>query len=33
VAPPFVDPDDVAAVAAAVLREDGHDGVTYTLTH
>ncbi|MER6566064.1 NAD(P)H-binding protein [Streptomyces sp. NPDC001093] len=32
VALPFVDPDDVAAVAAAVLREDGHDGVTYTLT-
>ncbi|MEV7687829.1 SDR family oxidoreductase [Streptomyces bungoensis] len=32
VALPFVDPDDVAAVAAAVLREDGHDGLTYTLT-
>ncbi|MFF4044801.1 SDR family oxidoreductase [Streptomyces sp. NPDC001816] len=32
VALPFVDPDDVAAVAAAVLREDGHNGVTYTLT-
>ncbi|MFI1363439.1 SDR family oxidoreductase [Streptomyces griseochromogenes] len=32
VALPFVDPDDVAAVAAAVLRQDGHDGVTYTLT-
>ncbi|MFH8775284.1 SDR family oxidoreductase [Streptomyces sp. NPDC085866] len=32
VALPFVDPDDVAAVAAAVLREEGHDGVTYTLT-
>ncbi|MER6734448.1 SDR family oxidoreductase [Streptomyces puniciscabiei] len=32
VALPFVDPDDVAAVAAAVLREDGHDGATYTLT-
>ncbi|KPC58402.1 SDR family oxidoreductase [Streptomyces chattanoogensis] len=29
---PFVDPDDVAAVGAAVLREDGHDGATYTLT-
>jgi uncharacterized protein YbjT (DUF2867 family) len=29
---PFVDPDDVAAVAAAVLREDGHDGATYVLT-
>ncbi|MGW2321843.1 SDR family oxidoreductase [Streptomyces sp. NPDC001680] len=32
VALPFVDPDDVAAVASAVLREDGHDGATYTLT-
>ena len=32
VALPFVDPDDVAAVAAAVLRQDGHDGLTYTLT-
>ncbi|MQY34388.1 NAD(P)H azoreductase [Streptomyces sp. RB17] len=32
VALPFVDPDDVAAVAAAVLRANGHDGVTYTLT-
>ncbi|AOR30136.1 NmrA family transcriptional regulator [Streptomyces fodineus] len=32
VALPFVDPDDVAAVAAAVLRGDGHDGATYTLT-
>ncbi|MGV4980827.1 SDR family oxidoreductase [Streptomyces sp. NRAIS4] len=32
VALPFVDPDDVAAVAVAVLREDGHDGATYTLT-
>ncbi|MEU0009093.1 NAD(P)H-binding protein [Streptomyces sp. NPDC006314] len=32
VALPFVDPVDVAAVAAAVLREDGHDGATYTLT-
>ena len=29
---PFVDPDDVAAVAAAVLSEDGHDGATYVLT-
>lgn len=29
---PFVDPDDVAAVAAAVLREDGHLGRTYVLT-
>ncbi|MFF0865610.1 SDR family oxidoreductase [Nonomuraea sp. NPDC003560] len=29
---PFVDPADVAAVAAAVLREDGHDGATYVLT-
>ncbi|MFE9877163.1 NAD(P)H-binding protein [Streptomyces sp. NPDC005784] len=29
---PFVDPDDVAAVAAAVLREDTHAGATYTLT-
>ncbi|MFE0511304.1 NAD(P)H-binding protein [Streptomyces sp. NPDC058964] len=29
---PFVDPDDVAAVAAAVLRQDGHDGATYVLT-
>ncbi|MEU4037492.1 NAD(P)H-binding protein [Streptomyces collinus] len=32
VALPFVDPADVAEVAAAVLRQDGHDGVTYTLT-
>jgi uncharacterized protein YbjT (DUF2867 family) len=32
VALPFVDPDDVAAVAAAVLTEDGHDGATYVLT-
>ncbi|GHE06347.1 NAD(P)H-binding protein [Streptomyces alanosinicus] len=32
VALPFVDPDDVAAVAAVVLRGDGHDGATYTLT-
>lgn len=29
---PFVDPRDVAAVAAAALREDGHDGATYVLT-
>ncbi|GAA1980498.1 NAD(P)H-binding protein [Catenulispora subtropica] len=29
---PFVDPDDVAAVAAAVLTEEGHDGATYVLT-
>lgn len=29
---PFVDPDDVAAVGAAVLREDGHRGATYLLT-
>ncbi|WP_248962768.1 SDR family oxidoreductase [Sphaerisporangium perillae] len=29
---PFVDPDDVAAVGVAVLREDGHHGATYTLT-
>lgn len=29
---PFVDPDDVAAVAAAVLTEDGHAGATYVLT-
>ncbi|MEU9078107.1 NAD(P)H-binding protein [Kitasatospora sp. NPDC048538] len=29
---PFVDPDDVAAVAAVVLREDGHRGATYVLT-
>ncbi|MFB7510231.1 NAD(P)H-binding protein [Streptomyces broussonetiae] len=32
VALPFVDPADVAAVAAAVLREAGHAGATYTLT-
>jgi uncharacterized protein YbjT (DUF2867 family) len=35
VALPFVDPDDVAAVAAAVLRRSGagaHAGATYTLT-
>ncbi|MEV5705118.1 NAD(P)H-binding protein [Actinoallomurus sp. NPDC052274] len=29
---PTVDPDDVAEVAAAVLREDGHAGRVYTLT-
>ncbi|MFI6850317.1 NAD(P)H-binding protein [Kitasatospora sp. NBC_00085] len=29
---PFVDPEDVAAVAAAALREDVHLGATYTLT-
>lgn len=29
---PFVDPDDVAAVAAAVLRDEAHTGATYTLT-
>ncbi|MGW7612261.1 SDR family oxidoreductase [Streptomyces sp. NPDC054766] len=29
---PFVDPDDVAAVAAAALREDAHAGAVYTLT-
>ncbi|MHC3469084.1 NAD(P)H-binding protein [Streptomyces sp. 7R007] len=32
VALPFVDPDDVAAVGAAVLREPGHAGAVYTLT-
>ncbi len=29
---PFIDPDDVAAVGAAALREQGHDGATYNLT-
>ncbi|MEE4419115.1 SDR family oxidoreductase [Streptomyces bugieae] len=29
---PFIDPDDVAAVGTAVLREQGHDGATYSLT-
>ncbi|MDX3224323.1 SDR family oxidoreductase [Streptomyces sp. ME19-01-6] len=29
---PFIDPEDVAAVAAAVLRQDAHLGATYTLT-
>jgi len=28
----LIDPRDVAAVAAAVLTEDGHEGRTYTLT-
>lgn len=28
----LIDPRDVAATAAAVLTEDGHDGRTYTLT-
>lgn len=32
VALPFVDPDDVAAVAAAVLTGDGHANATYVLT-
>lgn len=32
VALPFIDPEDVAAVAAAVLTGDGHDGATYVLT-
>lgn len=29
---PFIDPDDIAGVAAAALREDGHAGQTYELT-
>lgn len=29
---PFIDTRDIAAVAAAVLTEDGHSGATYTLT-
>ncbi|GAA4845120.1 NAD(P)H-binding protein [Luteimicrobium xylanilyticum] len=29
---PFVDADDIAAVAAAVLTEDGHTGTVYELT-
>ncbi|MFC9994275.1 NAD(P)H-binding protein [Nocardia sp. NPDC127526] len=29
---PFVDPEDIAAMAAAALREDGHAGRIYTLT-
>ncbi|MER7580940.1 NAD(P)H-binding protein [Kitasatospora sp. NPDC097691] len=32
VALPVVDPADIAAVAAAALREDGHAGRTYELT-
>ncbi|GHF62024.1 NmrA family transcriptional regulator [Kitasatospora xanthocidica] len=32
VALPLVDPADIAAVAAAALREDGHAGRTYELT-
>ncbi|MDQ0795247.1 NAD(P)H-binding protein [Streptomyces sp. B1I3] len=32
VALPYVDPDDVAAVASVVLRSDGHKGATYVLT-
>ncbi|TDV55376.1 SDR family oxidoreductase [Actinophytocola oryzae] len=32
VALPTVDPADIAAVAAATLREDGHAGQTYVLT-
>ncbi|MGV9312863.1 SDR family oxidoreductase [Streptomyces sp. NPDC003691] len=32
VALPVVDPADIAAVAAAALREDGHSGRTYELT-
>lgn len=32
VALPVVDPDDIAAVAATVLRADGHAGRTYVLT-
>ncbi|MGQ4417451.1 NAD(P)H-binding protein [Streptomyces sp. SAS_269] len=32
VALPVVDPADIAAVAAAVLREDGHSGRVYELT-
>jgi uncharacterized protein YbjT (DUF2867 family) len=29
---PIVDPDDIAAVAAVCLRDDGHAGQTYALT-
>ncbi|MEV4108854.1 NAD(P)H-binding protein [Nonomuraea sp. NPDC049695] len=29
---PLIDPDDIAEVAAAVLRRPGHDGRTYELT-
>ncbi|MFD1146925.1 NAD(P)H-binding protein [Saccharothrix hoggarensis] len=32
VALPNVDPDDIAGVAAAALREPGHGGLTYVLT-
>lgn len=32
VALPVIDPDDIAAVAAAVLRAPGHGGQTYELT-
>ncbi|MFC5183563.1 SDR family oxidoreductase [Actinomadura harenae] len=32
VALPFVDPADIAAAAAAVLLQDGHNGATYVLT-
>ncbi|MFF4503538.1 NAD(P)H-binding protein [Streptomyces sp. NPDC001401] len=32
IALPTVDPDDIAEVAAAALREDGHAGRTYELT-
>ncbi|MFF8842698.1 NAD(P)H-binding protein [Streptomyces sp. NPDC015127] len=32
VALPVVDPDDIAAVADAALREPGHGGATYVLT-
>ncbi|MFJ6677147.1 SDR family oxidoreductase [Actinosynnema sp. NPDC091369] len=32
VALPVIDPDDIAAVAAAALREPGHAGRTYVLT-
>jgi uncharacterized protein YbjT (DUF2867 family) len=32
VALPAIDPDDIAAVAAAVLRTPGHSGQTYELT-
>jgi uncharacterized protein YbjT (DUF2867 family) len=29
---PFIDPADIAEVAATVLRQDGHAGRTYVLT-
>lgn len=32
VAIPIIDPDDIAAVAAVVLREDGHSGQIYELS-